>query len=225
MAERRLDRQRVVREALSLLDEVGLEGLSLRRLARSLGVQAPALYRHFAGKEDLLAAMAGSIFDAELAVLDRPAPGADWADWLVARCRALRRAMLAHRDGGRLKEHLRDPAEHWPGTELLLQMLEQAGFSAREAMDAISALGYHVLGSVIAEQEAGAGGGRRDDQERPDPRRFPRVAGGAALRGADRDFSREFEYGLAIFVTGLRASRAAPGPAAGRAVTAGPAAS
>ena len=57
MAER-LDRERVVRAALALLDEVGLDGLTLRRLAQDLGVKAPALYWHVASKADLLHEMA-----------------------------------------------------------------------------------------------------------------------------------------------------------------------
>ncbi|MBA2663432.1 MAG: TetR/AcrR family transcriptional regulator [Bradymonadaceae bacterium] len=43
--------------ASSLLEEEGLEGLNLRRLARMVGVSQPALYRHFAGKDELLAAV------------------------------------------------------------------------------------------------------------------------------------------------------------------------
>ncbi|MDF2848837.1 MAG: TetR family transcriptional regulator, partial [Oerskovia sp.] len=60
MAER-LDRERVVRAALALLDEVGLDGLTLRRLAQDLGVKAPALYWHFASKADLLHEMAATM--------------------------------------------------------------------------------------------------------------------------------------------------------------------
>ncbi len=200
-----LTRTAVVDTALRLLDDVGLDGLSLRRLAGELGVRAPALYRHFAGKEDLLRAMADAMFAAEMAVLDRPGPGMDWADWLLARSRAVRRAMLSVRDGGRLKEHLHDPADQWPGLELLLQMMEEAGFAVEDAMPAIFALGNHILGAVIAEQEGTppAGGVRAD------PRRFPRVARAAALRAEGRDFDREFEYGLEIFVAGCRAAAAA----------------
>src|SRR5215510_10070741 len=53
-----LDRETVVREALEQLDEVGLEGLTLRRIAKTLGVQAPALYWHFRNKQELLDEMA-----------------------------------------------------------------------------------------------------------------------------------------------------------------------
>jgi TetR/AcrR family tetracycline transcriptional repressor len=204
MASGRLDRRTVVRTALALLNQVGMDGLSLRRLAHELGVQAPALYRHFPSKQDLLQAMADSMFDAEMAVLDRPPPGADWADWLIARSRAVRRAMLSYRDGGRLKEHLHSPAEQWPGLELLLQMMEEAGFTVEDALHGIFAAGNHILGAVIAEQEALAS--RAAAAVEIDPVRFPRLARGAALRIGSRDFDREFDYGLNVIVRGLRAT-------------------
>lgn len=49
--------------ACELLTEEGLEGFSMRRLARSVGVTAPALYRHFDGKEDVLAEVVGQAFE------------------------------------------------------------------------------------------------------------------------------------------------------------------
>ena len=108
--------------------------------------------------------------------------------------------MLSFHDGGRLREHMHDPADQWPGLELLLQMMEEAGFTVEEAMSAVFALGNHILGSVIAEQE----GPPQDGDVRVDPRRFPRIARAARLRTDGRDFDREFEYGLTIFVAGCR---------------------
>ena len=178
----RLDREGVVETALSLLNEVGLEGLSLRRLAQELDVQAPALYRVFASKEDLLQAMADSMLAGVMSVLDRPEPGADWADWLVARCRAVRRALLSYRDGGRLKEYLRPTPDQWHGLELLLQMMEEAGFTIEDAMRAIHALGHHTFGAVSAEQEARLRQAATGDEVRIDSTRFPRVARGITLR-------------------------------------------
>uniref|UniRef100_UPI00131E9B95 helix-turn-helix domain-containing protein n=1 Tax=Streptomyces sp. NRRL S-340 TaxID=1463901 RepID=UPI00131E9B95 len=52
----RLDRTRTVRTALGLLNESGLDALTMRRLADAMGVQAGALYRYFATKQDLLTA-------------------------------------------------------------------------------------------------------------------------------------------------------------------------
>ncbi|WP_369267387.1 TetR family transcriptional regulator, partial [Streptomyces harbinensis] len=57
----RLNRARTVRAALDLLDASGLDALTMRRLADTLGVRVGALYRHFATKQDLLTAMAEHI--------------------------------------------------------------------------------------------------------------------------------------------------------------------
>ena len=54
----------IVRAALTLLDEVGLEGLTMRRLATALKIQAPSLYWHFPNKQALLDGMADAIFGA-----------------------------------------------------------------------------------------------------------------------------------------------------------------
>ena len=53
-----LERETVARAALVVLDEVGLDGLTVRRIAEALGVQNPALYWHFKNKQDLLDRMA-----------------------------------------------------------------------------------------------------------------------------------------------------------------------
>ena len=57
----RLTRDTVLRAALELLDEVGIDGLSTRKLAERLGVQSPTLYWHFKNKGELLDAMAEAI--------------------------------------------------------------------------------------------------------------------------------------------------------------------
>ncbi|MFI6450222.1 TetR/AcrR family transcriptional regulator C-terminal domain-containing protein [Streptosporangium amethystogenes] len=93
---------------------------------------------------------------------------------------------------------------------MLLQMMEQAGFTVEEAMHAIFALGHHILGSVVAEQEARRTGAPRGEGVHIDPRRFPRVSQVARLRTQDHDFDREFEYGLQVFVTGLRSAARTP---------------
>ncbi|WP_052460455.1 TetR family transcriptional regulator [Microbacterium gorillae] len=87
----RIDRETIVTVALRLLDEWGFPDLTMRRLAGELGVQPSALYWHFENKQALLAAVAERIVSAAKpsAVPEDPA--------LIAR--ALRTAVLAHRDG------------------------------------------------------------------------------------------------------------------------------
>src|SRR6185437_6385691 len=56
-----LSRERICREALALVDEEGLEALSMRRLGARLGVEAMSLYRHVRDKRDLLDALHAAV--------------------------------------------------------------------------------------------------------------------------------------------------------------------
>src|SRR5262245_15642419 len=131
-----LERDAVVRAALRLLDEVGLEGLSLRRLAKEFNVQAPALYWHFRDKQDLLDRMAAAA-TADLTRYQEPQPGQPWDEWLAERARATRHAMLAHRDGALLIAAGRPADDRWDAIERTLKALENAGFSASDAVRAV----------------------------------------------------------------------------------------
>ena len=97
-----LDRQQVVDEALQLLDDEGLDALSLRTLAGRLGVQAPTLYWHIGSKAELLDALADAIMDDAIRAVPESRPDDDWADWLLTALVELRAAMLRHRDGARI---------------------------------------------------------------------------------------------------------------------------
>src|SRR6185312_4685509 len=93
----RISRQQVLGAALELLDEVGLDQLTMRRLATALGVQNGATYWHFRSKQALLEAMA----DAMLAGVADVAPG-PWDARVPELATRLRRALLARRDGARV---------------------------------------------------------------------------------------------------------------------------
>ncbi|HET6215098.1 MAG TPA: TetR/AcrR family transcriptional regulator C-terminal domain-containing protein, partial [Micromonosporaceae bacterium] len=88
-----LSRQRIVDRALRIIDEEGLAGLSTRRLARELGVQAPSLYNHFATKEEILEAAGEAVVSqVELAMLGRD----PWPDALRKWAREYRTALATH---------------------------------------------------------------------------------------------------------------------------------
>ena len=93
----RLNRDDVLRAALDLLNEVGIDALSTRRLADKLGVQSPTLYWHFKSKAALLDAMTEAIVLAHHTHA-QPAAGEAWQDWLMADGRGFRRALLSYRD-------------------------------------------------------------------------------------------------------------------------------
>src|SRR3712207_9297497 len=71
-----LNRDRVLRAAVALADDVGIQALSMRNLAERLGVVPMALYKHVANKEQLLDGMVEVI----VGEIDPPAQGVDWKD-------------------------------------------------------------------------------------------------------------------------------------------------
>jgi len=96
----RLNRETIIQVALELLDEVGLDDLTTRRLADRLGIQSPTLYWHFKSKQALLTAMAYAM----LKDLDaQPVPAdVEWRTLFRDNAHSFRRALLSHRDGARI---------------------------------------------------------------------------------------------------------------------------
>ena len=97
-----LDRQRIVAEAVALLDAEGLDGVTTRKLAARLGVQSPTLYWHVPNKAALVTAIAEAILDQEFGDMAPPGPDEPWPHWLAGIAERLRRALLAHPDGARI---------------------------------------------------------------------------------------------------------------------------
>ncbi|QKW24877.1 TetR/AcrR family transcriptional regulator [Streptomyces seoulensis] len=204
----RLDQARTVETALALLNDAGLDALTMRRLAEAMGVQAGALYRYFRTKEDLLTAMA----ERMMAGVRGPAGGADWRDRLSGLAGALRQALLAHRDGARVFAGTHSTG---PGTlgfaETCTGVLRDAGFSDADAARAVMAVVHFTVGHTLEEQAA-----LRPDGDSPaDPEVLREaVASGAyphltaALPTlAEPDYTPHFDFGLALLVAGLEALR------------------
>lgn len=125
-----LDQAQVVRAALALLDEVGLDDLTMRRLAERLGVKAASLYRHVRSKDELLVLLADEI-TGEIPFADA---SGSWRDQITAIAWNVRRGLLAHRDAARV---LANTAPFGPRRlqhiEALLRVLRAAGLSRRDA--------------------------------------------------------------------------------------------
>ncbi|AJP73661.1 TetR family transcriptional regulator [Sphingomonas hengshuiensis] len=94
-----LDRDRLIGAAFAVLAQEGLDGLTMRKVAAHLGVQAPAIYWHVEDKAMLLGSMARDIYADAYAAC----PGAqDWRQWLLQFGAALRASFARRRDGARL---------------------------------------------------------------------------------------------------------------------------
>src|SRR3954470_9543369 len=88
-----LNRERVLRAAVALADERGAEELTMRKLAKELGVEAMSLYNHVANKDDLLDGMVDIVFGE----IDPPVPSGDWKAELRKRAVSTREALGRHR--------------------------------------------------------------------------------------------------------------------------------
>ncbi len=195
----RLHRDDIVAAALDLLDEVGLENLSLRRLATSLGVSTPTLYWHFANKQDLMDAMSSELL-ASVGGPDRvEAANLTWDEWLTWLARQTRQAVLARRDGAMLFNVSRPSARMWSDVEQALALLTRSGFSPRDALIGIGATLHFVIGGANQEQQ------RLAAPQEPGglpQRSLPLVADAI---GAGIDPAERFEVGLNIILDGMRA--------------------
>ncbi|MCK2218853.1 TetR/AcrR family transcriptional regulator C-terminal domain-containing protein [Actinomadura sp. ATCC 31491] len=87
-----LNREKVLDAALALADAEGLDGLSMRRLAKTLGVEAMSLYNHVAGKADLLEGLVERVF----AEVDPPDPGLPWHEQVRALALSMHQAFSRH---------------------------------------------------------------------------------------------------------------------------------
>jgi len=85
-----LSRERVLRASVALADEAGIDAVSMRKLAEELGVVPMALYKHVAGKDQLLDGMV----DLVIGEFDPPDPDLDWKSAVRQRVLAARRAVL-----------------------------------------------------------------------------------------------------------------------------------
>ena len=101
----RLTRERVLETAVARADAGGLEALSMRKLGQELGVEAMALYHHFANKDALVDAMVDVVFSA----IDVPEAGTDWRAAMRRRAISVRDALLRHRWAIGLMESRRTP--------------------------------------------------------------------------------------------------------------------
>jgi AcrR family transcriptional regulator len=140
-----LSRERILAAALELADEQGIEALSMRKLAQSLGYEAMSLYNHVANKDDLL----DGILDLVLAEMEPPDPDGGLA--------AIRSSSLAAHEA--LRKHpwaaglLMTPTHIRPARleymNALLGALRSAGFSAETTYHAYHVLDAHIIGFTL----------------------------------------------------------------------------
>lgn len=148
--------EEIIEAALELLNEEGLNELSLRKLAKRLDLKAPALYWYFTSKENLVDHMAEGMLAREFRDVSPRHQDESWQEWLILLCGRLRRAMLAYRDGGRIVAG----AHLYPAVTLVIlfemasQSLVSAGVDEDHAHLVITTAVHFTFGRVIEEQSS-----------------------------------------------------------------------
>lgn len=144
-----LNQKQIVQAALSLLDEVGFDRLSMRSLAKKLGIKAASLYWHVRNKQDLLGLMAEEIC-ASMHEPDRTLP---WRKQLEVLGYEYRRVLLTHRDAARILASSGVPSGPYRLrlTEIVLRTLLDAGFDHKDAAYAGFLLNDYVTMFVLGE--------------------------------------------------------------------------
>lgn len=148
----KLDKEQVIDNALILLNEVGMEGLTTRKLAQKLGVEQPTLYWHVKNKRALLDALAETILQKHHHHV-LPLANESWQDFLRNNAKSFRQALLMYRDGGKIHAGTRPSANQFETSEQQLQFLCDAGFTLTQAVYALSSIAHFTLGSVLETQE------------------------------------------------------------------------
>ena len=147
-----LDRQRIVAEAVALLDAEGLDGVTTRKLAARLGVQSPTLYWHVPNKAALVTAIADAILDQEFREMSPPEPDQPWQDWLTSLAQRLRRALLAHPDGARVISASQLSLTMAAISEWAMSSLVARGIALRQARVIVLTVERFTVGHVLEEQ-------------------------------------------------------------------------
>ena len=213
----RLNRTRVLHTAVALADQVGFDGLSMRRLADQLGVVPMALYKHVADKDELLDGMVDLVF-AEVEV---PA-GVAWKTAMRVRATSMRDALRRHPWAiGRMETGTPGPANLRHHNAVLGCLRRDAGFPFRTAVHAYSLMDSYIYGFALQDKtlsgDIPAEAKRRRDvveQRHPDPAgAYPylvEVAEQLAEHGYD--YTSEFEFGLDLILDSIQRLRKRPTP-------------
>jgi AcrR family transcriptional regulator len=209
-----LTRERIIRAALRIMDEEGLEAVTMRRIGRELSVEAMSLYNHVKDKEDILGAI------CEVVMSEFRIPEADeWTEACRDGAREYRRLLLAHPNVITLMTERTAPitsTDALRAWEFALDAFQRAGLSARDSVKTFHVFGGYIIGFVTMELGLIIGGHADEEQLRAHEE-LARVLSSAdlpRLRDALPHFlevsaDEQFELGLDLLIEGIRARVAA----------------
>ena len=223
-ARARLNRRRVLTAAVTLADQTGVEGLSMRRLAQELEVVPMALYKHVANKEELLDGMVELLVEE----IDPPVTDVDWRTAIRLRVLSAREVLLRHPWGRAVLESRTSRTPAVLGyIDSVIGTFRAGGFSDELTHHVMHALGSRMWGFTqeLFDEPARPPGAPTDPAPPPEvqqamlhalAQQFPHIAatvltathddGTVVARGCDDQ--AEFEFALDLMLDGFERLRA-----------------
>ena len=205
-----LSRERVLRAAVALADEGGVDALSMRKLAQELGVVPMALYKHVANKDEMLDGMV----DVVVGEIDPPRGGTDWKAAIRQRVLSARSALLRHPWASRVLESRTNPTPVVMAyMDSMIGILRAGGFSIDLTHHAMHAMGSRLLGfsQELFDDSADVGAEMQAAVLQEMAGTYPHITelvmaithdeASVVGRGCDDQF--EFEFALDLMLDGL----------------------
>jgi TetR/AcrR family transcriptional regulator, tetracycline repressor protein len=210
----KVNRDLLARTGLKLLNEVGLEQLTLRLLGRELKVQAATLYWHFKSKAELIDEMATLVLAEGAQQLVPAKDSPDWNVWAASFGTGLRKTLLAYRDGARMVSGTRlTNTEYMKTVERIAARITESGFTVRQVVVLLSTIYNYTLSFVMEEQAVFPRPNERSPQydiaernAKLDPEEFPLLRQSGAI--LFERFDRRYKEGLDLILWGPKPRRA-----------------
>ena len=205
-------RERAVSLAIELADGGGIEALSMRKLAKELGVEAMSLYYHVKSKDDIIDGMVDAVFSE----ISLPAPDEEWKRAMRGHAESTRDALARHPWAISLIDSRTSPGEETlRHLDTMIGCLRRAGFSMAMAGHAMSVVDSYVRGFALQEaslplNESGSIHEATEnimEQQQMMSQAFPNLAAMAVelVLQPGYAYGNEFTFGLGLILDGLEA--------------------
>lgn len=202
-----LSGEAVIAGAVELADEIGVEPLTLRKLAAHLGVQPMSIYHHVANKDEILDGMVDAVF----AEIEMPPADTPWREAMRVRALSARDALRRHPWAAGMLDSRSTPGPANLGHhDAVLACLRHNGFSVAMTAHAYAVLDAFIYGFALQERSLPGGGGEElagvaADMMTAFAADYPHLAEFTAehVTQPGYDFGDEFDFGLELILDGL----------------------
>ena len=203
-----LSTEKIINKAIELADAAGIEPVTMRSLAKSLGVTPMSLYRYVANREAMLDKMVDVVFGE----IQLPTIGNDWRTEMRKRAISTRAVLLSHKWAlGLLDSRLQPGLATQKHHNAVIGTLRESGFSITSTTQAFSILDAYIYGFVLQELSLPLGENKNFDAvgeliiNTLDSTAFPYLAEVATTHLVESDFNfiDLFEIGLEIVLEGI----------------------